>query len=880
MPSVRLPPEIRPVLDNGVPAIIVTCSADGTPNTTVISQVYYVDDTHAALSFQFFSKTIQNVRENPRAYVCVSDIAGHAYWALELAFERSETQGPIFEAMDMQIEAIASATGMSGIFKLRAADIYRVVSVERLPCAAWTASTAEFQVLQRVSAEINSTLDLDEICDIALRTMAELFEFHHAIILLVEPDGETLKVVASRGYESQAVGGRLRIGTGVIGVVARKRKPLHLNNLGQQRAYAAAQRREMMRSDRQEELGDAVPVPGLPNAESQIALPLLIRDELIGVFSIESPRPRTFGAHERDLVSIVANQIASAIHNARLYDERRRAAAALQEANASLEARVAERTAALERELRVAQALLTEARSRVEGPLLGESAGGRALRDAIARLAPSSEPLLLVGPPGAGKEAVAHVLHESSGRPGAFIFVSCPELLTHHGSGEGTFESRVERAAGGTLYLDAVHELPANLDGPLRGIVGRGSVRVIASATRGVLPGLFADRITVPPLVERRDGIPVLADHFVRTHARRVGKVIDGVAPEALRRLEAYAWPGNIRELRSVVERAVLPSKSTLLDIEEELIDEGPSVGSYRLSTLLGAGGMGEVWLARHRLLARPAAVKLIRHDVPPGPAREQLVRRFQREAQVTAGLRSPHAVQLYDFGVDANGSFYYVMELLHGLDLHRVVARFGPQPCERVIMLLRQACRSLAEAHDRGLVHRDIKPANLFVTRLGPEYDYVKVLDFGMVKDQAAHDATMLSQQAIVPGTPAFIAPEIALGNRGVDGRADLYSMACTAYWALTGHTPFQAETVARMLLHHAQTSPVPPSRMSELPIPPDFERILLTCLAKDPANRIPSALDLDAALGQVRTDTDWTPARARAWWDAHAPELLLDAT
>jgi len=128
------------VVDNGIPAVMVTCSADGTPNTTVISQVYYVDEAHAALSFQFFSKTIRNVRENPRAYVCLADLAGHANWVLELVFERSETTGPIFDAMDMQIEAIASTTGMSGIFKLRAADIYRVLTVEKLPYSQWTAS--------------------------------------------------------------------------------------------------------------------------------------------------------------------------------------------------------------------------------------------------------------------------------------------------------------------------------------------------------------------------------------------------------------------------------------------------------------------------------------------------------------------------------------------------------------------------------------------------------------------------------------------------------------------------------------------------------------------------------------------------------------------
>ena len=286
--------------------------------------------------------------------------------------------------------------------------------------------TAEFQILQRVSADINSTLDLDEICDVALRTMDELFEFHHANILLLEPDGQTLKVVASRGYENQATGGRVQIGTGVIGVVAQKRKMLRVNNLGQQRAYAAAQRRETVKSGLQASVGETVPVPGLANAESQIAIPLLIRDELIGVFSIESPVPLTFGDHERDLVSIVANQIASAIHNARLYEDRRRAAAALQEANASLEARVAERTAALERELRVAQALLSEARSRVEGPLLGDSTAVRALRDAIARQALSTDPLLLIGPPGSGKEAVAHAVH---GDVGAHRGVHLRQLL-------------------------------------------------------------------------------------------------------------------------------------------------------------------------------------------------------------------------------------------------------------------------------------------------------------------------------------------------------------------------------------------------------------------------------------------------------------------
>jgi serine/threonine-protein kinase len=232
--------------------------------------------------------------------------------------------------------------------------------------------------------------------------------------------------------------------------------------------------------------------------------------------------------------------------------------------------------------------------------------------------------------------------------------------------------------------------------------------------------------------------------------------------------------------------------------------------------------------------------------------------------------------VQLYDFGVNQSGSFYYVMELLDGLDLQRIVTRFGPQPAERVVMLLRQACRSLAEAHERGLVHRDIKPANLFVTRLGIEYDFLKVLDFGIVKDQPGVEATMLSNQGIVQGTPAFMAPEIAFGDRSVDGRADLYSLACAAYAALTGRTPFQASTPAQMLLHHAQATPLPASQMSELPIPDELDSILMMCLEKDPDNRPSSALALDSQLASIPCKAPWTCEQARLWWDMHAPDLV----
>ena len=217
-------------------------------------------------------------------------------------------------------------------------------------------------------------------------------------------------------------------------------------------------------------------------------------------------------------------------------------------------------------------------------------------------------------------------------------------------------------------------------------------------------------------------------------------------------------------------------------------------------------------------------------------------------------------------------------MELLDGLDLQQIVKRFGPQPAERVVMLLRQACRSLAEAHGHGLVHRDIKPANLFVTRLGCEYDYLKVLDFGIVKDQpaAGSEPTLLSAQGLLPGTPAFMAPELVFSETGVDGRADLYSLACAAYWALTGQLLFEAGNVAQMIVHHAQTRPVPPSQVTELPIPRQLEAILMACLEKDPANRVPSALELDAQLARVPSAGSWTSERAQEWWSLNAPEVV----
>jgi serine/threonine-protein kinase len=297
-------------------------------------------------------------------------------------------------------------------------------------------------------------------------------------------------------------------------------------------------------------------------------------------------------------------------------------------------------------------------------------------------------------------------------------------------------------------------------------------------------------------------------------------------------------------------------------------------VGSYKLTELLGRGGMGDVWVAEHQMLARPAAIKLIRPEaLGAQEAGTRVVEeRFKREARATAALQSTHTVNLYDFGVTEDGAFYYVMEMLDGLDLATLVERFGPLPAERVVHLIRGVCHSLGEAHGRGLVHRDVKPANIFTCRLGPDTDFVKVLDFGLVKSTGgeAGGATALTQEGSVAGTPAFMAPEMALGDGSVDGRADIYALGCVAYWLLTGQPVFAADTPVATLLKHVQDEPIPPSRRTELEIPADLDTVILACLAKDPAARPQTAEELEARLRACSVG-EWTKDMAEEWWKLH---------
>jgi serine/threonine protein kinase len=304
-----------------------------------------------------------------------------------------------------------------------------------------------------------------------------------------------------------------------------------------------------------------------------------------------------------------------------------------------------------------------------------------------------------------------------------------------------------------------------------------------------------------------------------------------------------------------------------------EHITRAREVGSYRLQKRLGIGGMGEVWMAKHQMLARPAAIKLIRPQIlaSHGPEEaKRLLKLFEREAQTTASLTCPNTIQLFDYGVTLDGTFYYVMELLNGYDLQTLVKQFGKQTPERTAYLMIQASDSLHEAHEHQFVHRDLKPANIFTCRYGGEVDFVKVLDFGLVMDRRPTEEEL--QKPGLIGTPAVMAPEMVRFNAPVDQRADIYALGCVAYWLLTRERVFEAENRADMLVMHAHQRPVPPSKRANISIPPQLEELILQCLEKNPNKRPQTARELGDRLRALNLAQQWTRERRDEWWREHA--------
>jgi serine/threonine-protein kinase len=295
-------------------------------------------------------------------------------------------------------------------------------------------------------------------------------------------------------------------------------------------------------------------------------------------------------------------------------------------------------------------------------------------------------------------------------------------------------------------------------------------------------------------------------------------------------------------------------------------------LNQYRLTSKLGAGGMGQVYLAEHEMLKRPCAIKLIRHNLSEQP---RVLARFEREAQATARLSHWNTVEVFDYGRTADGTFYYVMEYLPGLSLQQLVDRHGPMPPGRAIYLLLQACEALREAHEIGLIHRDLKPPNIFAAYRGARYDVVKLLDFGLVKATREDDGPSLTREGMVTGSPLYMAPEQVMRSHPPDSRTDLYALGAIGYFLLTGQPPFNGSDSMAVMVAQARDPVVPPSQLRE-DIPADVETVILRCLEKSPARRFQDAASMAEALALCADVRAWSAAEAESWWRDCEPEIV----
>lgn len=305
-----------------MPAIVATCSKDGEPNVTYASHVYRIDERRVALSRQFFNKTAKNVDENPRVMVQLSDSLTFDAYELELRFDHSETTGPLFDEMAVRIQVIAAHTGMKGVFRLLSADVYHVLSVRRLdgyvtgPAPATTApagNRGEIRALQVLSSRMNQARSLDELLGSLLGALREELGFTHAMVLLPDESGQRLFTIASIGYGESGVGSEVAVGEGMVGAVAAQRKILRFTGIDRDMRYGRAVRGEVRSASGECSLAPEIPLPGLPDAQIHMGIPLLVQDRLVGVLAVESRDVETFADWHEPFLAILANQAAIAI---------------------------------------------------------------------------------------------------------------------------------------------------------------------------------------------------------------------------------------------------------------------------------------------------------------------------------------------------------------------------------------------------------------------------------------------------------------------------------------------------------------------------------------------------------------------------------------
>lgn len=429
-----------------------------------------------------------------------------------------------------------------------------------------------------------------------------------------------------------------------------------------------------------------------------------------------------------------------------------------------------------------------------------------------------------------------------------------------------------------TERLLPLRTLEAVVFGGMATILGLAGATAIADAPADLVPRLWSDTTLRFAVLVGAYG--VLVPNTIRRAAVAVVvlsgapfamlAVLDSRAPAAARAIIDGGLAGSITSFALAAVLALLAT--AIIGLFRSLAVKTRVLDMYELVERIGEGGMGEVWRAEHHRLARPAAIKIIRPEMLGGSSdkTERLLQRFELEARSTASLRSPNTVEVYDFGTTRNGTFFYVMEFLDGMDLQTLVSEYGPMPAERVVYLMLQACESLGDAHANRLIHRDIKPANIHIDRMGLSFDYVKILDFGLAKplDGNELDNTIKTLDGELTGTPAYMSPEMVTGDKTPDARSDLYALACVGYFALTGELVFPIKEPLKMAVAHALDEPEPPSARTSNPIPKELDDIIMRCLQKTPTDRFESVADLARALAAVPLQAQWTNERAREWW------------
>ena len=458
----------------------------------------------------------------------------------------------------------------------------------------------------------------------------------------------------------------------------------------------------------------------------------------------------------------------------------------------------------------------------------------------------------------AGEEAWARAAAE------AFVYVLAITVLLGldwlylRGRPRPVLHLHVFESAGTVLasafLASLAHLIPSNLPVPVE--VGLIMVMVLALVIRAAV-------VPSSPLRTLVVGLLATTALSVALFLRGAGVDPESDPIEYYVWLAAASW-GVIFTIATVIVSRVIYGL-------QQRVREAMQLGNYTLEEKLGEGGMGIVYRARHAMLRRGTAVKLL----PPEKSGEEAVARFEREVQLTAQLTHPNTVTVFDYGRTPEGVFYYAMELLEGASLEEIVAHDGAQPAERVVHVLEQVARALSEAHGIGLIHRDIKPANIFLCEQGGEPDVPKVLDFGLVKEVSGAGDVGLTQADAITGTPLYMSPEAIREPANMDARSDLYALGAVGYFLLTGEHVFEGKSLVEVCGHHLHSAPEPPSRRLGSPVPADLEKVLLECLEKDPSNRPKDAAALGEGLRRCQAFGEWTTDKARRWWTGHATGL-----